>query len=104
MPKTTSKARKPKPLTYKQLVKRSCKDRKFARKIHRLVCKARGGGEDAAEARKKLDNIFKITEQDLKDCCLMESPTETLECLQDEIGILRTNPTTFMLLDFTKMV
>ncbi len=103
MPKTKLKEKKPKQLTYKQLVRKSCEDRRFARKIHKLVCKARGNGEEATQASRELDSIFEITPEDLKECCL-EKPFDTKECLQGGVYALRTRPTTFMLLDFTKMV
>lgn len=104
MPTTKSKKRKKAPLTYKQLVRKCCKDRRFARKIHNLVCKARGKDEEAAEASKELDSILKITPADAKECCLTATAFDTKECLRGTVAMFKTNPTTFLLLDFTKMV
>lgn len=101
MLKTKSREKKSKQLTYRQLVRKSCRDRRFARKIHKLVCKARGRGVEAAEAGQELDRIFKITPEDLKACCL-ERRMVTDACFAG--GALKTRPTTLMLLDFAALV
>jgi len=101
MPTAKLKDKKPKPLTYKQLVKRCCEDRPFARKLHKLVCKARKGGTQGATANAKINRIFQITPKDIKDCCL-EHPDKAA-CL-NQVGAWRTKPTLHMLLDFSKMV
>jgi hypothetical protein len=106
MPKTksTTKSEFRHRMTYKQLVKKSCCDRRFARKIHKLVCKAREGGETGAVASEELNCIFKMTPKEEKECCLTKKPSAVRACLRDGPAILQTNPTSFMLLDFTKMV
>ena len=88
-------------LSYKQLVQKIVKDRKFARSVHKLVCQSRDGNE---EARKKLNALFKITEEDLEQCCLPASVLKILDCSPNNPQMFKTSPTSFMLLDFAAMV
>jgi hypothetical protein len=88
-------------MSYKQLVRKVCKDHKFAKKVHCLVCEARRGDHEAAE---KLEALVALTDDDLEQCCLPSNLLEILNCGHNKVfAPLRTNTTT-LLLDFAAMV
>lgn len=90
-----------KQLSYKQLVQKVVNDPKFAKMIHGLVCKMRGGDKEAA---KKLKKLVTLTDEDLEQCCLPPNLLELLDCGHNkEFQQLRTATTT-LLLDFAAMV
>lgn len=96
-----SKTSPKKQLTYKQLVRKIIKDCEFAHDVHELVCQARGGDKEAA---RKLDALFKLTEEDLEECCLPSGLAEMLDCGRNNaFQPFKTNTTT-LLLDFAAMV
>jgi hypothetical protein len=90
------------PLSYGQLVKKIIGDPEFAKRVHDLVCAARGGDKAASN---KLSALYKLTPADLKKCCLSASFVKTLDCGQKNHYVpYGTTPTTVMLLDFAAMV
>jgi hypothetical protein len=96
-----SKSPLKKQLTYKQLVRKIVKDRKFAKKVHKLVCQARDGNKEAA---KKLKTLFTLTDEDLEQCCLPAELVNMLDCgINQVLQPFKTNTTT-LLLDFAAMV
>jgi hypothetical protein len=97
-PKSTKTA----PLSYSQLVKKIIGDPEFAKRVHDLVCAARGGDKAAAN---KLSALYKLTPADLKKCCLPARFVKSLDCgRKNEYTPFATTPTTVMLLDFAAMV
>ena len=96
-----SKAPPKKQLSYQQFVKKVVKDRPYARAVHKLVCKARAGDEEAAN---QLKALVTLTDDDIKKCCLPKKILSLLDCgLHKGFEPLRTNTTT-LLLDFAAMV
>ena len=88
-------------LSYQQFVKKVIKDRPYARSVHKLVCKARAGDEEAAE---KLKALVTLTSDDIEKCCLPKKILSLLDCgVNKGLEPFRTNTTT-LLLDFTAMV
>ena len=72
-----SKAPPKKQLSYQQFVKKVIKDRPYARKVHKLVCKARAGGRGAAN---KLKALVTLTNDDIEKCCLPKKILSLLDC------------------------
>ena len=90
------------PLSYSKLVKKIIGDPEFAKYVHDLVCGARDGDKAAAN---KLDALYKLTDADLKKCCLPRAFVRSLDCgKQNYYAPFATTPTTVMLLDFAAMV
>jgi hypothetical protein len=99
-----AKTRSPKtaPMSYRQLVQKIIGDPEFAKRIHGLVCDARGGDKKSAA---ELNSLYKLTPADLKRCCLPAAFIKSLDCGREGYyEPFATTPTTVMLLDFAAMV
>ena len=89
-------------MTYKQIVHKIIYDAGYAQQIAELVRRAKGSGKDAEDARRDLESRFEPREDELADLGLTKDALKTLSCAANP-QVFRTNDTSFMLLDFSRM-
>ena len=87
-------------MTYKQIVHKIIYDSGYAREIADLIKRARKKDQAAID---ELNKRFEPLSEELEDFGFSMESLEMLSCKSDP-EIFRTNPTTWMLLDFASML
>ncbi len=88
-------------LSYKQMVAKILGDEQYAEGIRGLLCEAMQGDKDA---QRELSSRFTITPGDLDALCMPQSFVDVLECGMVDPRMVRTNPTTFVMLSFARVM
>ena len=88
-------------LSFEQMVKKILSDKKFAAKVRTRLCKAMQGNDAAQD---EFAAQFALTTDDLDALCLPHTYRHIFECANLGPRIGKTNPTTFLLLSFARVM